>query len=50
MYIRQNDKVDYYSTIKRNEIPFAAIWMGLEGIMFSEIRQINMVYFQLIVE
>ena len=43
--------MDYYSAIKRNEIsPFATIWMGLEGIMFSEIRQINMVYFQLIVE
>ena len=30
----------YYSAIKRNEIlPFAAAWMGLEGIMLSEVSQ-----------
>ena len=32
--------MDYYSAIKKNEIlPFAAIWMDLEGIMLSEISQ-----------
>ena len=32
--------MDYYSAIKKNEIlPFAAIWMELEGIMLSEISQ-----------
>ena len=31
--------MEYYSAIKRNEIlPFATIWMDLEGIMLSEIR------------
>ena len=34
------DIVEYYSAIKKNEIlPFAATWMGLEGIMLSEISQ-----------
>ena len=32
--------MDYYSTIKKNEIlPFATTWMELEGIMLSEISQ-----------
>ena len=32
--------MDYYSAIKRNEIlPFVTTWMGLEGIMLSEISQ-----------
>ena len=32
--------MEYYSAIKKNEIlPFAATWMDLEGIMFSEIIQ-----------
>ena len=31
---------EYYSAIKKNEIlPFATIWMDLEGIMLSEISQ-----------
>ena len=31
---------EYYSATKKNEIlPFAATWMGLEGIMLSEISQ-----------
>ena len=31
---------EYYSAIKKNEIlPFATIWMELEGIMLSEISQ-----------
>ena len=31
---------DYYSAIKKNEIlPFAAMWMDKENIMFSEISQ-----------
>ena len=30
----------YYSVIKKNEIlPFATMWMELEGIMLSEIRE-----------
>ena len=30
----------YYSAIKKNEIlPFATMWMELEGIMLSEIRE-----------
>ena len=34
--------LDYYSTIKQNEIfPFATTWMDLEGIMLSEINQIE---------
>ena len=32
--------MEYYSAIKKNEIlSFAATWMGLEGIMLSEISQ-----------
>ena len=32
--------MEYYSAIKKNEIfPFATIWMDLEGIMLSEVRQ-----------
>ena len=34
--------MEYYSAIKKNEIlPFAATWMDLEGIMLSEISQIE---------
>ena len=34
--------MEYYSAIKKNEIlPFAAVWMDLEGIMLSEISQIK---------
>ena len=32
--------LEYYSAIKKNEIlPFATMWMELEGIMLSEISQ-----------
>ena len=31
----------YYSTLRKNELPFAAMWMGLENIMLSEISQIE---------
>ena len=32
--------MEYYSAIKMNEIlPFASMWMELEGIMLSEIRE-----------
>ena len=32
--------VEYYSIIKENEIlPFPTMWMYLQGIMLSEIRQ-----------
>ena len=31
-------KMEYYSAIKKNEIlPFATMWMELEGIMLNEI-------------
>ena len=34
--------MQYYSAIKRNEIlPFAMTWMELEGIMLSEISQLE---------
>ena len=34
------DTMEYYSAIKRNEIPeFLATWMDLESIMLSEISQ-----------
>ena len=32
--------MEYYSTIKRNEImPFAAMWMDLEIFILSEVRE-----------
>ena len=32
--------MEYYSAFKKNEIlPFATMWMELEGIMLSEIRE-----------
>ena len=34
--------MEYYSAIKKNEIlTFAATWMDLEGIMLSEINQME---------
>ena len=34
--------MEYYSAIKKNEIlPFAATWMDLEGILLSEISQME---------
>ena len=34
--------MEYYSTIKKNEIlPFTTRWMDLEGMMLSEIQQIE---------
>ena len=34
--------MEYYSTIKKNEImPFVATWMDTEGVMLSEISQIQ---------
>ena len=33
-------KMEYYSAIKKNEIlSFAAMWMDLENIILSEVRQ-----------
>ena len=31
--------IEYYSAIKKNEMPFAAIRMDLEMIILSEVRQ-----------
>ena len=45
--------MEYYSAIKKNEtLPFAAMWMDLEGIMLSEIsqRKTNTVWYHLYVE
>ena len=34
--------MEYYAAIKRNKIlPFATTWMELEGIMLSEISQLE---------
>ena len=34
--------MEYYSTLRKNELLlFAAMWMGLESIMLSEISQIE---------
>ena len=34
--------IEYYVAIKRNEIlPFAVMWMELEGVMLSEIKSIR---------
>ena len=33
----------YYSAIKKNILPFAITWMGLEVIMLSEVSQTEMV-------
>ena len=34
--------MEYYSAVKKNKIvPFATTWMDLEGIMLSEISQIE---------
>ena len=34
--------MEYYSAIKKNEIlPFTTTWIDLEGIMLSEINQIE---------
>ena len=37
--------MEYYSAIKNNEIlPFATVWMELEAIMLSKIRERQMSY------
>ena len=37
--------MDYYSAIKKNGIlPFATMWIELEGIMLSEIRERQISY------
>ena len=34
--------MEYYSAIKKDKVvPFTSTWMDLEGIMLSEIRQIE---------
>ena len=39
MYI---DRIKFYSAIRRKQIlPFATTWMELEGIMLSEISQVE---------
>ena len=45
--------MEYYAAIRKNEIlPFAAIWIDLEGLMLSEIsqRKTNTVLYHLYVE
>ena len=38
--------VEYYSTIKKNEImPFAATWMDLENVILSEVSQTEEKYY-----
>ena len=40
VYITHIYTVEYYSVIQKNEIlPFATMWMDLEGMMVSEISQ-----------
>ncbi|KAF0880149.1 LORF2 protein, partial [Crocuta crocuta] len=40
IYIPGHTHIEYYSTIKKNgTLPFVTTWMGLEGIMPSEISQ-----------
>ena len=40
VYITHVYTVEYYSVIQKNEIlPFATMWMDLEGMMVSEISQ-----------
>ena len=36
--------VEYYSAIKNEVLPFAAIWMDLESIRLSEISQTQTLY------
>ena len=36
--------MEYYSAIKKNEIPFAATWMDLEIIKLSDINQRQISY------
>ena len=45
--------MEYYSAIKEHEnLPFARVWMELQGIMLSEIsqRKTNPIWFHLYVE
>ena len=42
VYSSTSNTMEYYSAIKKNEIlPFAAMWMELEGIMLSKISQLE---------
>ena len=42
VYTHKHTTMKYYSAIKKNEMmPFAAIWMGLEIIILSEVNQIK---------
>ena len=41
--------IEYYSAIRKKQIlPFATIWMELEGIMLSEISQVEKDKYQMI--
>ena len=40
--------MEYYSTIRKDEYPtFASAWMGVEGLMLSEISQIEKVNYHM---
>ena len=38
-YIWYTYTMEYYSAIKKNEMPFAATWMDLEIMILSEVSQ-----------
>ena len=36
----ERERMEYYSALKKDDIlPFVTTWIGLEGIIFSEIRE-----------
>ena len=41
---------EYYSAIKNEILPFATVWIDLEGIMLNEISQTNTAWYHLYVE